>query len=150
MWRTRVSDGSLGEGGWGGRRGRSAVSASFWSRHNRRLPITASWLWDHVTRLSVSLLRKIFIIYKVIPYARVITGLIPCVVLKQLLNTVFFLNNIIVLPFEYKYDIHFLFNPFHAVWRLLLNYPWKLFFFYISDKVWPRIKHVSCWLGVFS
>lgn len=35
---------------------------------------------------------KIFIIYDVIPYAGVITGLIPRVVLKQLLNTVFFLK----------------------------------------------------------
>jgi hypothetical protein len=35
------------------------------------------------------------------------------VVMKELLNN--FLKNIIVLPFEYKYDIHFRFNPFHAV-----------------------------------
>lgn len=29
----------------------------------------------------------------------------------------FFFLNIIVLPFEYKYDTHFRFNPFHAVYE---------------------------------
>jgi hypothetical protein len=38
------------------------------------------------------------------------------VVMKQLLNTVFSLI-IIVLPFKYKYDIHFRFNPFHTLYE---------------------------------
>lgn len=70
---------------------------------------------------------NIFIIYNVIPLARVIIGDISRVVWKQLLNTVFFLN-IIVLPFECKYDIHFLFNSFHAICHLCLKYPWKWVF----------------------